>query len=143
MRPTLAAALAAAALAPAAALAAPPAAPPAPVLAPAPAPPAPNRPVTDIQCIIVGGALAQSDDPDMQSLGRASLFYFVGRLEGRGDTDNLPARVVAEAGKMTADDIKADAQSCGAIFTVATQRLQSISEAFPKQPEGPPAAGPK
>jgi hypothetical protein len=38
---------------------------------------------------------------------------------------------------MTADDIKADAQSCGAQFTSATQRLQSISDAFPKEQTAP------
>lgn len=94
----------------------------------------------DIRCVVVGGALAQSDDPDLQNLGRASLFYFLGRLEGRGDTANLSARVVDIAGKMTADDIKAQAKTCGAMFTAATQSLQGISDAFKQHaPSTPPA----
>ncbi len=46
--------------------------------------PAADKTALDVRCIVVGGALSQSDDADLQSLGRASLFYFLGRLEGRG-----------------------------------------------------------
>jgi hypothetical protein len=84
----------------------------------------------DIRCVIVGGALAQSTDPDLQSLGRASLFYFLGRIQGRGDTDNIDARIVDVASKMTADDLKTQSQTCGAMFTSATQNLQDLSNAF-------------
>jgi hypothetical protein len=94
----------------------------------------------DIRCVIVGGALAQSEDTDLQSLGRASLFYFLGRLEGRGDTDNIDARIVDVAGKMTADDIKTQSQTCGAMFTAATQSLQQLSDAFKQRYGAPPAA---
>jgi GH25 family lysozyme M1 (1,4-beta-N-acetylmuramidase) len=96
---------------------------------------------TDIRCIIVGGALAQSDDPELQSLGRASLFYFMGRLEGRGDMDNIDARIVDVAAKMTSDDIKTQSQTCGAMFTAATQGLQQLSDAFKQHFNTPPAAG--
>ena len=84
----------------------------------------------DIRCVIVGGALAQSSDPDLQSLGRASLFYFMGRIQGRGDTENLDARIVEIASKMTSDDLKAQSQTCGAMFTAATQNLQDLSNSF-------------
>jgi hypothetical protein len=97
-----------------------------------PAAAAPEDPKTtvDIRCVIVGGALAQSSDPDLQSLGRASLFYFLGRIQGRGDTDNLDARIVDVASKMTSDDLKAQSQTCGAMFTAATQNLQDLSNSF-------------
>jgi hypothetical protein len=97
-----------------------------------PAAAAPEDPKTavDIRCVIVGGALAQSTDPDLQSLGRASLFYFLGRIQGRGDTDNLDARIVDVASKMTSDDLKAQSQTCGAMFTAATQNLQDLSNSF-------------
>ena len=121
--PILAAAAALAALAPAAAHAEDP------------------KTTTDIRCVIVGGALAQSDDPDLQSLGRASLFYFVGRLEGRGDMDNIDARIVDAAAKMTADDIKTQSKTCGAMFTAATQGLQQLADAFKQRYGAPPSAG--
>jgi hypothetical protein len=85
--------------------------------------------VVDIRCVIVGGALAQSDDPELQNLGRASLFYFLGRLEGRGDTTNLDARIVEAARAMTSEDIKSQSQTCGAMFTAVTQNLQELSNA--------------
>ena len=97
---------------------------------PAAAAPEDPKTIVDIRCVIVGGALAQSADPDLQSLGRASLFYFMGRIQGRGDTDNLDARIVDVAAKMTADDLKAQSQTCGAMFTAATQNLQDLSNAF-------------
>ena len=95
----------------------------------------------DIRCVIVGGALAQSTDPDLQSLGRASLFYFLGRIQGRGDTDNLDARIVEIASKMTSDDLKAQSQTCGPMFTAATQNLQDLSNSF-QQHFGDKAAPP-
>ena len=99
-------------------------------LAPAAAHAEDPKTTLDIRCVIVGGALSQSSDPDLQSLGRASLFYFMGRIEGRGDTDNLDARIVDAAAKMTADDIKTESKTCGAMFTAATQNLQDLVNAF-------------
>ena len=108
-----------------------------------PAAAAPEDPKTtvDIRCVIVGGALAQSSDADLQSLGRASLFYFLGRIQGRGDTENIDARIVDVASKMTADDLKTQSQTCGAMFTAATQNLQDLSNAF-KEHFGDKAAAP-
>ena len=100
------------------------------VLAPAAAQAEDPKTTFDIRCVIVGGALAQSTDPDLQSLGRASLFYFLGRIQGRGDTENIDARIVDVASKMTADDLKAQSQTCGAMFTAATQNLQDLSNSF-------------
>ena len=97
---------------------------------PAAAAPEDPKTIVDIRCVIVGGALAQSSDADLQSLGRASLFYFLGRIQGRGDTENIDARIVDVASKMTADDLKAQSQTCGAMFTAATQNLQELSNSF-------------
>jgi hypothetical protein len=135
--PLLAAALAGALLATAAQAAGPP---------PPPAPAAPNAPpsVTDVRCMVVSGVLAQSDDPGVQSLGRAGLFYFSGRLEGRGDGDNLAPRVADAYAKMTADDVKAEIPTCSAMFTAVTQTLQQIASSFPSTAASPapPAAEP-
>jgi hypothetical protein len=105
---------------------------------------------TDIRCIVVSGTLASSDDPELQSLGRANLFYFMGRLEGRGDTDNLPARIADAESKMTADDMKAQAGVCNGIFTAAMQSLQAVNDAIQQRAGGtaatpgatPPAGAP-
>jgi len=84
---------------------------------------------TDVRCVIVAGTLAGQTDPDLQKLGDASLLYFWGRLEGRGQTANISARVSDEAAKMTADDIKAQVQTCGAMVSAAGQSLQALGEA--------------
>ena len=124
---------------PAAAKAAPP-----PAAADAvPADPAPDADptLTDLRCMVVAGVLLGADDEQMRSLGRASLFYYLGRLQGRGDMDNLDARIVEVAGKMSEADVNAQSRSCGARFTAATQALQSLNDALAQHFGG--AAAPK
>lgn len=139
----LAAAVALAVVQPALAKTAPK--PGAPAAAAAGAPPAGVAPsgdptVNDMRCIVVAGALLQSDDEQMKSVGRASLFYYLGRMQGRGDTANMNARIVDQAAKMTEDDIKSQSRTCGAMFTAAAQSLQDLSNAF-QQHFAPPAGG--
>ena len=98
--------------------------------APAGAAPSSDPTVNDMRCIVVAGALLQADDEQMKSVGRASLFYYLGRMQGRGDTANMDARIVGEAAKMTEDDIKTQSKTCGAMFTSAAQALQGLSDAF-------------
>ncbi len=97
---------------------------------------------TDIRCVIVAGSLAQSTDPDLQKIGTVSLIYFWGRLEGRDATGNIDARIVEEASKMTADDIKTQAQTCGAMVTAAGQALQDLGAAVQQRIGGAAPASP-
>lgn len=97
--------------------------------------------LTDMRCIVVAGALLQADDEQMRSVGRASLFYYLGRIEGRGDTANMDARIVDQAAKMTEDDIKTQSKSCGAMFTAAAQALQELNNAFEQHFGGPGGGG--
>jgi hypothetical protein len=108
----------------------PDAAPPAADAAPADPAPDADPALTDLRCMVVAGVLLGADDEQMRSLGRASLFYYLGRLQGRGDTDNLDARIVEVAGKMSEADVNAQSRSCGARFTAATQALQSLNDAL-------------
>ena len=94
------------------------------------------RNVTDIRCVIVSGAIAQSDDPQTKQIGEASLLYFLGRLEGRGATANLVARIVDQAGKMSADDMKAQVPTCGAMVTAAGQSLEALGAALQQKQNG-------
>jgi hypothetical protein len=89
--------------------------------------------ITDVRCVIVSGALAQSDDPQMKAIGYASLLYFWGRLEGRGATDNVAAVVVAQAQKMTPEDLKSQARVCNALVTGAGQSIQDLSNTLQKE----------
>ncbi|HEY3798103.1 MAG TPA: hypothetical protein VGL58_07085 [Caulobacteraceae bacterium] len=142
---------------PAPAASAPASAPPA-AATPAPAAPAPaaastppatplppaDPTTTDIRCIIVGGALSQNSDPDLQKLGNASMLYFWGRLEGRGALQNINARVIQEAAQLTAAQLTAEVNVCGAILTGATQGLQGLGDAIQQnEGNGPGAAPPR
>jgi hypothetical protein len=123
------------------ALADPPAADSAPA-APLVDAPAGDPSLTDMRCMVVASALLGSDDEQMKSLGRANLFYYLGRLQGRGDVANMDARIVEQAAKMTEDDIRAEAKGCGAMFTAAAQALQDMSNAFEQHFGGQGGAAP-
>ena len=113
-----------------------------PIAANAQTPAAAAPTVTDVRCVIVSGALAQSDDPQMKSIGYASLLYFWGRLEGRGATDNVAALIVAQAQKMSAADLKTQAQTCNALVTGAGQSIQDMSATLQKELGGRAAPAP-
>jgi hypothetical protein len=93
---------------------------------------------TDLRCLVVGAALTGSTDPSVQSLGRASLLYFAGRLDGRGDGANLSARVAATDAKMTAADLQAQIPKCSALFTAVAQTLQAVGDSL-RSAAQPPA----
>jgi hypothetical protein len=97
---------------------------------------------TDLRCLFVSGALAQSDDPDLKNIGTLSLFYFWGRIEGRMPADEVAARLIDEARKMTPDEIKAQAQTCANLSKAASQALSDISDTLQKALGPPPAAPP-
>jgi len=87
----------------------------------------------DIRCVVVAYALTQNSDPDLQKLGTVSLFYFWGRLEGREATANIGHRLTEEASRMTPDDIKTQAKTCGDLFTAGSQNLQTLNNSVQDQ----------
>jgi|SRR5580704_3357255 hypothetical protein len=97
---------------------------------------------TDLRCLFVSGALAQSDDPDLKNIGTLSLFYFWGRIEGRMPAGDVAPRLIDEARKMTPDEVKAQAQTCASMSRAASQTLSDISDALQKALGPPPAASP-
>jgi hypothetical protein len=114
---------------------------------PAAAPAAPDEPVTatDVRCLLVSGALAQSDDPELKNIGTLSLFYFWGRLEGRGAPGDIVQRLIDESKKLSADDLKAQAKICADMSKAAGQHISDISDALQKAlgpAPAPPAASP-
>ena len=97
---------------------------------------------TNLRCLFVSGALAQSDDPELKNIGTLSLFYFWGRIEGRMPAGDVAPRLIDEARKMTPDEVKAQAQTCASMSRAASQTLSDISDALQKALGPPPAAAP-
>ena len=109
----------------------------------APAAPADTVAATDVRCLLVSGALAQSDDPELKNIGTLSLFYFWGRLEGRGAPSDIVQRLIDESKKLSSDDVKAQAKVCADMSKSAGQKISEISDALQKTlgaPAAPPAA---
>jgi hypothetical protein len=121
-------------LAAAFALGAAPAAPGAPA-------PTPDATTADIRCLFVSGALAQGSEPDLKEVGALSLFYFWGRLEGRGMPADLAQRVIGEVRKMTPDEVKAEAQRCADQSKSAAQSISDLNATL-HQSLGRPAPPP-
>ena len=100
---------------------------------------------TDVRCLFVSGALAQSDDPELKNIGTLSLFYFWGRLEGRGVTGDIAARLIELSKSMSPDEVKAEAHTCADMSKAAGLALSGVSEALSKAlgpPPAPPQGGP-
>ena len=117
---------------------------------PVAAPAAPDEPATatDVRCLLVSGALAQGDDPELKNIGTLSLFYFWGRLEGRGAPSDIVQRLIEESKKLSSDDVKAQAKVCADLSKSAGQKISDISDALqkalgpvPAPPPGSPAPG--
>ena len=111
---------------------------------------APADPViaSDVRCLLVSGALAQSDDAELKNIGTLSLFYFWGRLEGRGAPSDIVQRLIDESKKLSSDDVKAQAKVCADMSKSAGQKISDISDALQKAlgpaaapPAAPPAPG--
>jgi hypothetical protein len=98
----------------------------------APAAPADTVTATDVRCLLVSGALSQSDDPQLKNIGTLSLFYFWGRLEGRGAPSDMAQRLIDESKKLSADDVKAQAKVCADMSKAAGQKISDISDALQK-----------
>src|ERR1700733_1892100 len=85
---------------------------------------------TDVRCLFVSGALAQSDDPQLKNIGTLSLFYFWGRLEGRGAPSDIVQRLIDASKKMSADDVKAQAKVCADMSKSAGPQISDITDAL-------------
>ncbi len=108
----------------------------------APAAPDDSATTTDVRCLLVSGALAQSDEPELKNIGTLSLFYFWGRLEGRGAPGDIVQRLIEASKKLTADDVKAEAKVCADMSKSAGQKITDISDALQKTLAAPSAAPP-
>ena len=68
----------------------------------------------DVRCLVVSGmGISVNTDPSLQTAGIASLFFYLGRLDGRTPKPDIEALVTAESPKMTPADVKSETARCG------------------------------
>jgi hypothetical protein len=96
----------------------------------APAPPAapPAAPPSDLRCLIIFANVAESDDPQAKQIGGLGLLYFWGRLEGKGSMAGIDDRLAAEVAKLSQDDVKTQADTCGAILNASIKSLTDAGQ---------------
>jgi len=96
------------------------------------APAAGDANVGDVRCVVVAPSLAKSPDPRMRSLATTSGLYFIGRLDGRAPELNLPVVIAEQVKSMSADDLRREAQRCGAVLLAQGARLEAIGAVLQK-----------
>lgn len=84
----------------------------------------------DLRCLVVGFALAGSDQDAHKSAAIPFSLYYLGRLDGRAPQLDLEKRLGDLATTMTGDDIKTEAARCGADFQRRGIELQAIGKAL-------------
>jgi hypothetical protein len=81
----------------------------------------------DLRCAIVALSIAGSGK-EAQTVGMMSMFYYLGRLDGRTPDLDLENRLIDEIAVMKPADLKAAAQRCGAFLVVRGQKLQEVGK---------------
>jgi hypothetical protein len=85
---------------------------------------------TDMRCLIVAAALAESNDPDAKKAGSVGLIYFWGRLEGRQATAGIDARLAEQVRKMSGDDVRTQAIACNTLVNTGLTALQDTGRSL-------------
>lgn len=91
----------------------------------------------DLKCMILGVELAASPDPQLQGPGQLTALYFMGRLNGRAPSQDLQAKIIAQAKAMSPGDISTAAQACSTTLAAAGKSLADISQAMAKDDAAP------
>ena len=84
--------------------------------------------IADVRCLVVTMQAAQSSDETLKSSSFIATMYFLGRLDGHDPNYDIETGLLGELAKMTQDDIRAEAQRCGAQMIARGQSLQEMGK---------------
>lgn len=84
--------------------------------------------IADVRCIVVAMNVSKELDPARQSAAMMIALYYLGRLDGRGSEPDVENLIAKEAAKMSAAELRAEAERCGAALTTKGNEIQRIGD---------------
>lgn len=91
--------------------------------------------LADARCVVVGMQMSALSIPEQREAGTVIAAYFLGRLDGRSLNVNIPQLIQKEAGKMTAEDVRAEAVRCGKTLTEKGEEIARLNAALGTPPK--------
>jgi hypothetical protein len=80
----------------------------------------------DVQCLIATGHVARSGATEHRAAARSASIYYLGRLDGRGQTFDLEASLLAEAAALRGQDGGDLLRACGQLMVRRGAEVQAI-----------------
>jgi hypothetical protein len=87
----------------------------------------------DLRCLIVALELSGSSDPQVRASAEAAGMYFLGRVDGRAQTIDLPARAVEELRRMKPEDLNPEFMRCSAVLGAREAAIMEMSQRLSQQ----------
>ena len=106
------------------------------------APTAASAADADARCVVLMNALAQNKaKPDQAAFANLAMIYYVGRMDGRGQSGQLKTLIETESKLITAATANADANRCAQQFQARGAQIRAMSgaPAAPAAKAGTPA----
>ena len=106
------------------------------------APAAASAADADVRCIVLMNALAQNKaKPDQAAFANLAMIYYVGRVDGRGQTGQLKTLIETESKLISQATVNADANRCAQQFQARGAQIRAMSgaAAAPAAKAGTPA----
>jgi hypothetical protein len=82
---------------------------------------------SDIKCMVVGGALNQSQDPKARTVSTLMIFYFLGRIDARDPNLDLTTALKTRMQALKPADLQVEARRCSDQMNTRSQALQAVS----------------
>ena len=94
---------------------------------------------SDIKCMVVGGALNQSQDPKARTVSTLMIFYFLGRIDARDPNLDLASALKTRMQSLKPADLQVEARRCSDQMNTRSQALQAVSAKLNGVTSGAPA----
>lgn len=84
--------------------------------------------ISDVRCIVVGAAMAGTQDQTAKSSGIMLTLYYIGRLEGRAPNVDLEQLILEQSSAMTKSEFGAEATRCGSHLADKGREITRIGQ---------------
>jgi hypothetical protein len=96
----------------------------------------------DLQCLVVTFIMADSKDEGTKAAGALGAFFYLGKIQGKTPGADLDKPIMDLAGNLSANDIKAYGERCGAELKAEGQAVSALGQRLQKAGQGPAAPAP-